>query len=195
MDVGNLIAVLALGFVAGVIGRALVPDGAIVAQLVWRHREAVGSRLGRMHLIPNGKPNMPAILTVCEHLRQGRWCMSGDRRPSDTHLYPMRERLDGDSPVRVVGEAELELGVELGLVVRLRLGEDVDGVAQGFDQCSGLRLGELAAGHDAAELCPGGASLSFDLGDPLRDRGDRLAFVQERSIALEPPVTGPDLSP
>ena len=56
-----------------------------------------------------------------------------------------------------------------------------------------LGLRELAAGPDATEPRPGGLSLLLDLGDPLRNRGDCLAFVQQRSIALQPPVTGPDL--
>jgi len=101
-------------------------------------------------------------------------------RPSDTHLYPTRQRLDGDSPVGVVREADPELRVKFGLVLRVGLGEDFDDVAQGLHQCSGLGLGELAAGHDATELCLGRFSLSFDLGDPLRNRDDCLAFVQER---------------
>jgi hypothetical protein len=40
-------------------------------------------------------------------------------------LYPTRERLDGDSAVRGVDEADPERGVELGLVLPLRLSEDV----------------------------------------------------------------------
>jgi hypothetical protein len=113
--------------------------------------------------------------------------------PSDTHLYPTRERLDGDLSIRVVREADPELRVEVGLVLRISLSEDVDDVAQGLDQCSRLGLRELAVGNHATELCLGGLSLSLDIGDPLRNGGDCLAFVQERSRALEPPVTGSDL--
>jgi hypothetical protein len=113
----------------------------------------------------------------------------GSKSPSDTHLYPTRERLDCDSPICVVREAETEFRVERGLVCRVGLGEDVDDVAEGFDQRSGLGLRELPAGHGATELCLGDLSLSFDFGDPLSDRGDRLAFVQERSITPEPLVT------
>jgi len=52
-----------------------------------------------------------------------------DKSPSDTHLYPTREGLDGDSAVRVVREADPELGVELRLVCRIRVCQHVDDVA------------------------------------------------------------------
>jgi hypothetical protein len=53
----------------------------------------------------------------------------------------------------------------------------------------------LPPGTTRPSCALGGRSLSFDLGDPLRDRGDRLAFVQQRSVALESPLTGADLFP
>ncbi len=44
--------------------------------------------------------------------------------PSDTNLYPTGKGLDFDSPVGVVGEADTQLPVGVGLVfwVRLRQG-------------------------------------------------------------------------
>jgi hypothetical protein len=42
----------------------------------------------------------------------------------------------------------------------------------GFDQCSRLRLRELATGHHATELCLGGLSLLFD--DELPATGGAL---------------------
>jgi hypothetical protein len=39
-----------------------------------------------------------------------------------------------------------------------------------------------------------GLALSFNFGDPLRDRGERFAFIQERSVALESLIAGSDLS-
>ena len=76
--------------------------------------------------------------------------------PSDTHLYPTRECLDGDPSVGVVREAHAEFGVELRLVCRVGVREHVDDVAQGLYQRSGLGLGGLGARKRLPELCLSG---------------------------------------
>jgi hypothetical protein len=69
---------------------------------------------------------------------------------SDTHLYPRRQCLDADSPIGVVREADAEFRVELGLVLRIGLGQYIDDVTSGFDECSGLGLCEPAVRLSAA---------------------------------------------
>lgn len=45
------------------------------------------------------------------------------KSPSDTHVYPTRQHLDVDPPVRAVGEGDAEFSVELGLVLVVGVGE------------------------------------------------------------------------
>jgi hypothetical protein len=47
----------------------------------------------------------------------------GFESPSDTHVYPTRQHLDVDPPVRAVGEVDAELPVQLGLVLGVGVGE------------------------------------------------------------------------
>jgi hypothetical protein len=47
---------------------------------------------------------------------------------SDTHLYPTRERMNGDSPVGVIGEADAEFRVELRLICGFGVREHVGDV-------------------------------------------------------------------
>jgi hypothetical protein len=84
----------------------------------------------------------------------------------------------------VVGQADSELCVGVRLVLGVRVRQYVDDVAQGFDQRAGLRLRELPSGHDPSELSLSGLALSFDFRDPLRDRGDRLTFIDVSEPAL-----------
>jgi hypothetical protein len=86
-------------------------------------------------------------------------------------LYPTGVRLDGNTAVEVVGQADTELVVEFGLVSGLRVGQHVDDLPQGSHERLGLLAGELAAGNGFAELPLEGLALSLRLSDPPGDTG------------------------
>lgn len=58
----------------------------------------------------------------------------GLERPSDTHVSPTGQRLHGDPPIAVEGEAHAEFAVELRFVDRIGVGEHGDDAAQVADE-------------------------------------------------------------
>ena len=77
----------------------------------------------------------------------------------------------------MVAEADAHLGVEIRLVGRASVGEDVDDAAKCVISTPDLLLGELLAGDRAAEPCFELLALPLDVADPLDERLDLVGQV------------------